>query len=1457
MRIQAPLTHAVRLIVLGLGAASILSAQASRIAFTTTTAANLTIPNPLGRVVADFNQDGRLDLLVTGSSVELLLGDGTGTLSLANEFLFLLEPAAAAVADFNGDGYLDAAITQDLFTKESFYGDVCGSLVGMAIALGPDFSPFCVLTPGNEIAAQAADFDGDGRPDIALVSSTAQGLSIYSRFNFSPFPTYRVTSVPGGAIQASSMAAPIDLNGDGRLDLVIGHRGGVKTFLGNGDATFTVGATIASNATSAVAVGTLDGDNRPDIAWVESGATGRLIVGLAGAGNTFTSRVIATSTVAPGMTDVAIADFDQDGRNDIVVADNGGGTIRIFFGNGDGTFVANPALALTSRPKLLAVADWNQDGRKDLAVLDSGIGGLNAVAWMALHNGSVPADTAPPQVALTVPAAGATVSGRVAVVANASDNVGVTHVDFYAGGKLIAKSAGPQYRVNWNTAASPTGTIALTAWAYDGAGNVTTSASVQVTVSNSRPPDTTPPVITVPANVTVEATGPNGAAVTFAVSATDNVDGTITPTCTPSSGAAFPLNTTTVTCTATDSSGNRASASFTVTVRDTTPPVVIVPANATLEATSGAGATFSFTASASDIVDGSVTTICAPASGTTFPLGTTTVACSATDAHGNKGSAALTVTVRDTTPPVVTAPPSVVLEATSPPGAIHTFAASASDVVDGAVAPICTPASGSTFPLRTTSVVCTATDAHGNTGSASFTVTVRDTTPPVIAAHGDVSAEATSSAGATVGYTAPPTTDAVDGTGTASCAPAAGTVFVLGATVVTCTAIDTAGNRATPTTFSVHVVDTTPPVVTVPANATVEATSATGATHSFTASATDAVDGSVATTCTPGSGATFPLGATTVTCSATDAHGNAGSASFVVTVQDTTPPIVTAPPSVVLEATSPAGTTHLFNASASDVVDGAVATVCTPASGSIFPLGTTTVVCRATDAHGNTGAASFTVTVRDTTPPTVTAPAAITVAATEAGGARGNVPAALASQQLKAFLGGGSAADLQDVAPARLVPQAMIDQATVAATADTLFPVGTTPVVFSFRDASGNVGTASSAVTVTPPVGGVVTAANQAVAATNAQNVPQPVTASFAGVTQPGLLTADVIPAPAAPPAGFDLIGDVFDVVTTALVTPPTEVCLLGSAFPADARVVHYDGGVWVDVTSTVTATRVCASVATLSPFAVITGTNHAPTADAGAPQTVEATSAAGAAVTLTGTGTDPDAGDTLTFRWAEGATLLGTSASLTVTLGLGTHTITLTVTDSRGASASADTVVTVRDTTPPTVTVPPNATIDATSASGAVFTFTTTASDIVNGQLVPSCTPPSGSTFPVGTTSVVCAAQDASGNTGSASFTVTVLAPATTNTVPIAYSALYTIRSNNALTGVLKATDADRDPLSFQLATMPSKGTVTISASTGAFTYTPIRRGAEGRDQFTFRVTDGKSWSNVAAVTVKMSEGR
>lgn len=158
--------------------------------------------------------------------------------------------------------------------------------------------------------------------------------------------------------------------------------------------------------------------------------------------------------------------------------------------------------------------------------------------------------------------------------------------------------------------------------------------------------------------------------------------------------------------------------------------------------------------------------------------------------------------------------------------------------------------------------------------------------------------------------------------------------------------------------------DTTPPVVTPPAAATLEATGPLGAPFVYAASAVDDVDGVIVASCHPASGATFPLGATSLQCTATDAHGNAGASSSSVTVHDTTPPAVSVPAAVTIEGTAPRlGAVYIYTAAAIDLVDGALTPACAPASGTRFAVGSTTVTCTAIDAAGNIGTGVFVVTV--------------------------------------------------------------------------------------------------------------------------------------------------------------------------------------------------------------------------------------------------------------------------------------------------------------------------------------------------------------------------------------------------------------------------------------------------------------------------------------------------------------
>jgi hypothetical protein len=473
-------------------------------------------------------------------------------------------------------------------------------------------------------------------------------------------------------------------------------------------------------------------------------------------------------------------------------------------------------------------------------------------------------------------------------------------------------------------------------------------------------------------NITAEAASAAGTAVTFVATATDAVSGDVAVTASPVSGSTFPIGTTPLTLSATDSAGNNATVTVNITVKDTTKPTLTLPSNITAEATSAAGAVVTFNPTATDAAS-TPTIVSTPASGSTFPLGTTTVNVTATDGSGLQVTGSFNVTVVDTTKPVLTLPANITAEATSAAGAVVTFAPTATDTASTPTI-VSAPASGSTFPLGTTTVNVTATDGAGLQVTGSFNVTVIDTTKPVLTLPADITAGATSAAGAVVDFAAT-ATDATS-TPTITYSKNPGTTFPIGATTVSVTATDAAGNQATGS-FIVNVTDTIAPETTIAGTPTALTNSAS-ATFAFTgtdigsgvASFQVQLDGGAFTT------ATSPLtltgladGTHTFRVRAIDAVGNidATPATYTWTV-DTTPPVITAASAsgsykAAFATTIVANETPVTFA-ASGLPAGLVINPTTgKISGTPTQSGAFTVALSATDAAGNTGHGTLALTI--------------------------------------------------------------------------------------------------------------------------------------------------------------------------------------------------------------------------------------------------------------------------------------------------------------------------------------------------------------------------------------------------------------------------------------------------------------------------------------------------------------
>lgn len=377
-----------------------------------------------------------------------------------------------------------------------------------------------------------------------------------------------------------------------------------------------------------------------------------------------------------------------------------------------------------------------------------------------------------------------------------------------------------------------------------------------------------------------------------------------------------------------------------------------------------------------------------------------------------------------------------------PDGDALTFIWTSSFGAVSAVAPIVT------FPIGTHTVTLTVSDGQVSSED-TMQVTVQDTTAPAITCPANLAFEATSSAGAVVNYLPATATDIVS-TPAIAYSQASGTVFQLGMTTVIVTATDAAGNSAS-CPFDVAVQDTVPPVVTPPANLTIEATGIDTLVAIGMATATDAVGIVSITSDAP---ASFHLGTTIITWTATDAAGNRGTALQTVTVADTTPPVLSGLADQVLEASSPDGATAVFNVTASDIVDLAPVVICSRTSGSTFAPGTTSVECSASDFSGNTATGRFVISVGDTAPPVIVPPSDITVL----------LNTSATDPIITAFMTGGRASDTVDR-----------DVAVTVSGPTSFDTVGLKVFTFTATDDYGNRATATATIRVVYGFNGFLT----------------------------------------------------------------------------------------------------------------------------------------------------------------------------------------------------------------------------------------------------------------------------------------------------------------------------------------------------------------------------------------------
>jgi hypothetical protein len=419
---------------------------------------------------------------------------------------------------------------------------------------------------------------------------------------------------------------------------------------------------------------------------------------------------------------------------------------------------------------------------------------------------------------------------------------------------------------------------------------------------------------------------------------------------------------------ATDGSGNQTIRPAFVTVVDNIPPTITAPAAVSAIANASCGATGVILGTPVTTDNCFIDTPAVNNAPSTFPLGATTVTWTLTDRNGNSATATQIVTVLDTQNPTI-----ATLAATSVNADAGVCTYASSQLTKPSAADNCSvtvATSPASLALGSNTVTWTATDGSGLTATSTQTVTVVDDQIPTIVAPSNVTVSANASCNATgVNLGIPTTADNCSVALVTNDAPAS---FPFGNTTITWTVADGSGNTAT-ATQTVTVVDNQDPTITAPAAVTAKADT-DGVAVGVVLGTPITADNCTVASVTSDAPASFLIGDTTVTWSVTDGSGNSTTDTQIVTVLDEINPTITCLANINVNNDSGICGASVSYAlpMVSDNSNSVLLEQTTGlASGSLFPIGTTTNSFLATDGSGNTSTCSFDVTVTDNEKPNV------------------------------------------------------------------------------------------------------------------------------------------------------------------------------------------------------------------------------------------------------------------------------------------------------------------------------------------------------------------------------------------------------------------------------------------------------------------------------------------------------
>ncbi|CAF4017853.1 unnamed protein product, partial [Adineta steineri] len=331
--------------------------------------------SPQPTIVVDLNNDSYLDIVVANyysGNIGVFLGYGHGNFSNQTTYATGSNsgPADVTFADLNKDNCLDIIVALELSHNIGiFYGNGDGTFSNVSL--------YPTGTNSYPISVAIADFNEDNRLDIVVVNYATANMCIFYGSINDTFSIQGNYSTGSGSHPDSVIVA--DFNNDHRLDIAVANSGtdNIGIFFGNSNHTFSQQITLSTGNNSApswIAAGDFNNDNQMDIVTANYG-NGYLGVLLGCVNGTFFSQLLYSTGDNSEPYHLAIADFNNDSRLDVIIANYGSDSVGVLFGYVNESFLNAPAYStgLSSQPTSIAIADFDNDTQKDIVVTNTGM----------------------------------------------------------------------------------------------------------------------------------------------------------------------------------------------------------------------------------------------------------------------------------------------------------------------------------------------------------------------------------------------------------------------------------------------------------------------------------------------------------------------------------------------------------------------------------------------------------------------------------------------------------------------------------------------------------------------------------------------------------------------------------------------------------------------------------------------------------------------------------------------------------------------------------------------------------------------------------------------------------------------------------------------------------------------------------------------------------------------------